>query len=158
MGNNEYDDNDYEESESRNTGKGLRAQLEAALAKLEATEAKLKERELAEREISVTSFLESRGLNPKVKDLIPPTVDTVEALEEWTSTYAEVFGLAAAQSEVKSNINPAEAAAANRLRGLASSGSRPSSFDDLADRMKREDVDPLKLLQENKSLFLNNNQ
>ena len=144
-----------DENEETSTGRGLRAQLAAALAKLEATEAKLAEKEKAEREVSVNSFLQSKGLNPKIKDLIPATVDSMEALEEWTNTYADIFGLAMAQSEGKSNINPEEVSAAQRMRNLANSGSRPSSFDDLADRMQREDVDPLKLLQENKSLFLN---
>lgn len=146
----------YEEEDTDvSVGKGLRAQLEATLAKLEAAEAKLAEKEKAEREVSVSSFLESKGLNPKIKDLIPATVDSIEALEEWTSTYADIFGLAVAQSEGKSALNPEEVDAVSRMRNLANSGSRPSSFDDLAERIKREDVDPLKLLQENKSLFLN---
>jgi uncharacterized protein YgfB (UPF0149 family) len=149
---NEYED---EDNESLPTGKGLRAQLEAALAKLEATEAKLKEKEKVEREISVGSFLQARGLNPKVKDLIPESVVETDALEEWVNTYADVFGLAANNTEGKSNINPEDVNAANRMRNLANSGSRPSSFDDLAERIKREDVDPLQLLKENKDLFLN---
>jgi hypothetical protein len=149
---NEYED--YEGEESQPTGKGLRAQLEAALAKLEATEAKLKEKEKVERDISVGSFLQARGLNPKVKELIPESVVETDALEEWVNTYADVFGLAANNTNGQS-VNSEDVNAANRLRNLTNSGTRPSSFDDLAERIKREDVDPLELLQQNKDLFLN---
>jgi len=153
MGNNDYEE--YEDAESRSTGKGLRAQLEAALAKLEATEAKLAEKEKFERDVSVNSFLSARGLNPKVKELIPSDVKEAEQLDEWLNTYADVFGLAENNTEGQSKVNPEDVSAANRLKNLTNSGSRPSSFDDLAETMKRSDVDPLQLLQENKSLFLN---
>lgn len=149
----EYEE-DFEETESRNSGKGLRAQLEAALAKLEAAETKLKEKEKAEREIEISAFLSAKGLNSKVKDLIPESIVQSEQLEEWVNTYADVFGLAV-NNQSKPNVNSDDINAVNRLRGLQNSGTRPSSFDDLEERIKREDVDPLELLRANKDLFLN---
>lgn len=145
----------YEEEEEVSTGKGLRAQLEAALAKLEATEAKLAEKEKYEREITLKSFIESKGLNSKVIDLLPASVDSTEAAEEWVNSYADVFGLAANNVEAEPKpFDLAEAAASQRIQNLANTGQRPSSIEDLTTRIQQSGNDALKVLQESKDLFL----
>ena len=151
-----YQDEDEEQEVS--TGKGLRAQLEAALAKLEATESKLAEKEKIEKNATLKSFVESKGLNPKVIDLFPATVDSAEAAEEFVNSYADVFGFAANTPEVQSNnTNSAEANAAMRLQQLANTGSRPSSLDDLTARIQQattDGKDPLQVLRDSSDLFL----
>jgi hypothetical protein len=144
-----------EDNEEVSTGKGLRAQLEAALAKLDAAETKLAEREKAERETSLKSFFESKGLNPKIIEILPASVDSTESAEEFLNSYAEVFGFAATQSETESKqFNLAEAASAQRMQQLANTGQRPSSMEDLQSRIANGGADALKILQDSKDLFL----
>jgi hypothetical protein len=148
----------YEEEteyEEVSTGKGLRAQLEAALAKLEAAETKLAAKEKAERETSLKSFFESKGLNPKIIEILPASVNSTETAEEFLNSYAEVFGFAAKESDEESKpFNLAEAASAQRLQNLANTGQRPSSIEDLQARIAAGGKDALKILQESKDLFL----
>lgn len=144
-----------EDNEEVSTGKGLRAQLEAALAKLAETESKLAEREKADRDNSLKSFFESKGLNPKIIEILPASVDSTESAEEFLNSYADVFGFAAPQSQEESKpFNLAEAASALRMQNLANTGQRPTSIEDLQSRIAAAGGDALKVLQESKDLFL----
>lgn len=146
----------YEEEETEvSTGKGLRAQLETALAKLAEYETQFATIKKTERDNTLKSFIESKGLNSKVLDLLPASVESTEAAEEWVNSYAEVFGLAAGNVETQPKpFDLAEAASAQRIQNLSNTGQRPSSLEDLTSRIQASGDDALKVLQQSKDLFL----
>lgn len=139
--------------------KGLRAQLEATLAKLKEAEEVIGSYKTKERISTVEAAVTAKGLNAKVAKLIPTDVETTEQLEEWLNDYAEVFGYTVDNNNAenaKPNFDQQEVNAATRLQQLANSGQAPSRLDDVNARLAAatsiEEI--TKITQESKGLFL----
>jgi hypothetical protein len=143
-----YDDDDeYEADDSRSGGndselvRDLRRQLKQALKASKDTAAELSKFRAVERERSLASKLESRGLKPKIAKLIPSEVaEDDEALSQWLDDYGDVFGGSA--SEPSSDTPPAEqdagAVERQRMTALAETGSTPAGgFASFEERMSR---------------------
>lgn len=138
--------------------KGLRAQLEATLAKLKEAEDTISSYKTKERISTVEAAVTAKGLNPKVAKLIPSEVETTDALEEWLNDYAEVFGYTADNnsSNPKPTFDQGEVNAAARLQQLANTGQAPSRLDDLSSRLAAATTEEeiSRITQDSKGLFL----
>lgn len=70
------------------TGSGLRAQLEQALAEMKSLRGELAELKTGRRTDTVTGLLESKGIDPAVAQLIPSEADA----KEWLDQFGHLFG------------------------------------------------------------------
>lgn len=84
-GNYYSNDPDFDEFGQQETGSGLRKQLEDALKELRELRGELKAEKQGK---AVDALLKEKGLDPKVKDLIPQDANP----SEWLSTYGALFG------------------------------------------------------------------
>lgn len=84
-GNYYSNDPDFDEFGQQETGSGLRKQLEDALKELRELRGELKAEKQGK---AVDALLQEKGLDPKVKDLIPQDANP----SEWLSTYGSLFG------------------------------------------------------------------
>lgn len=80
-----YNQSDPDEYESGSSGGGLRKQLEDALAEIKSLRKEVNE---GRRTDTVTDLLKDKGIDPAVKDIIPPDVNP----EEWVEKYAHLLG------------------------------------------------------------------
>lgn len=136
----DYDDSD-EQQES--PGKGLRAQLEAALNDKKALETQLSELRGKVRQADVSSVLTAKGVNSKVAKFIPADVEGAEAIGKWLEENADVFGFTtetqeqgAPQASQEPNVPAEQVQATQRMQNLGQSASSPSKLADIEARMK----------------------
>ncbi|MBX6421345.1 MAG: hypothetical protein IRZ06_10150 [Nevskia sp.] len=125
-----------EEQEEPRTGRGLRAQLEQALARVKELEARNSELEARVRQVDLASLLRQAGAREGAEALYPRDREVSEkAVAEWVEQYA-AFVKAAAAAEPESETEVAEPprvpeetrVAAQRLAQLAdSASSRPAA-------------------------------
>ncbi len=165
-----YEENDDSEQQanSQETGKGLRAQLERALA--ERDEARKKSSELGAkfRRAEIAGFLRDNGWSPKVAKYVPPDVDpTTEALNKWVEEEgAELFGLKKAESnsetpaeesggEQSQTVSPEVQDAFRQISATASAAHVPQGkeADQLAHMLTLNDSQLREYLQANGASF-----
>lgn len=84
-------DGDYEDGQE-SSGKGLRGQLEQALADKKALEAEVAELRGKARQTEVSNVLTAKGVNPKVAKFIPADVEGEEGISKWLEENADLFG------------------------------------------------------------------
>lgn len=137
MSNYEYEDDEFDFDTTSNE---LVKQLRKA--------AKQKDKELAEmreqfanlnksaRERAIKDALASRGVNSKIASFIPQDIDpTEESVSKWLEDYADVFGIQTEQTQAKPNVDPAHAAAYQRMTGAVDAGFTPEHGQDIHNRM-----------------------
>lgn len=87
-------DDDNDSNDGQQQGKGLRAQLEAALKKNRELEQKLQQSQKDLRREAVTRVIRDKGFKAKVAKLVPADVDpTDEAITKWLDEWGDVFGV-----------------------------------------------------------------
>lgn len=86
----DFDDDDFE-AETSNGPAELRKALKKAEKERKELEKQLNEIRAAQREQSVKSVLESKGVSPKLAKLIPGDVTSPDQVEAWLSEWADVF-------------------------------------------------------------------
>jgi hypothetical protein len=121
-------DGDYEDGQE-SSGKGLRGQLEQALADKKALEAEVAE---------VSNVLTAKGVNPKVAKFIPTDVEGEEGISKWLEENADLFGATSQDDDTQqqdAGIAPEVKESASRLQNLGSSAQSPSKLDDIEARM-----------------------
>ena len=95
------DQNDDNQQDQQQGGKGLRAQLEAALAANRAQAEELSKLRAAARTQAVSDVLKAKNYPAKVAKLIPKDVEpTEEAVTAWLDEYGDLFGVAKQQATV----------------------------------------------------------
>ena len=137
MSNYEYEDDEFDFDTTSNE---LVKQLRKA--------AKQKDKELAEmreqfanlnksaRERAIKDALAARGVNSKIASFIPQDIDpTEESVSKWLEDYADVFGIQTEQTQAKPNVDPAHAAAYQRMTGAVDAGFTPEHGQDIHNRM-----------------------
>lgn len=87
----DFDDDDFE-AETSNGPAELRKALKKAEKERKELEKQLNEIRTAQREQSVKSVLESKGVNAKIAKFIPSDVSTSDQVEAWLAEYSDVFG------------------------------------------------------------------
>ena len=142
MSNLNYEDDDLDtddETSSGNASNDLVKQLRKAnkqkekeLAELQA---KMGELSKAQRERAIKDVLEARGVNKKISSFIPQDLDpTEESLSKWLDDNADVFGLQDTQSN-QNNVDPAQAAAYQKMNQAVNNGLTPDSTDDIMKKL-----------------------
>lgn len=132
----EYENETDEVSEP----KGLRAQLEKALAENKELKTELQTVKSTVREKTVAEVLTAKGVNAKIAKFIPSDVDGEEALTAWLEENAEIFGFTTNETnntEAPSTpaVDSKEVQSVNRLQNLNQSAQTPSKFQDIEARL-----------------------
>lgn len=130
-------DGDYEDGQE-SSGKGLRGQLEQALADKKALEAEVAELRGKARQTEVSNVLTAKGVNPKVAKFIPADVEGEEGISKWLEENADLFGATSQDDDTQqqdAGIAPEVKESASRLQNLGSSAQSPSKLDDIEARM-----------------------
>ncbi len=130
-------DGDYEDGQE-SSGKGLRGQLEQALADKKALEAEVAELRGKARQTEVSNVLTAKGVNPKVAKFIPTDVEGEEGISKWLEENADLFGATSQDDDTQqqdAGIAPEVKESASRLQNLGSSAQSPSKLADIEARM-----------------------
>lgn len=130
-------DGDYEDGQE-SSGKGLRGQLEQALADKKALEAEVAELRGKARQTEVSNVLTAKGVNPKVAKFIPADVGGEEGISKWLEENADLFGATPQDDDTQqqdAGIAPEVKESASRLQNLGSSAQSPSKLADIEARM-----------------------
>ena len=137
MSNYDYEDDD---SDLNDLGNDLVKQLrktnkqkEKELAELKAQFESLSK---AQRERTIKDALERRGVNQKIAAFIPQDIDpTEESVSNWLTNYADVFGLELVQQNQTPNVDPAQAAAYQKMTNTVDQASSPEPTEDVMRRL-----------------------
>jgi len=137
MSNYDYEDDD---SDLNDLGNDLVKQLrktnkqkEKELAELKAQFESLSK---AQRERTIKDALERRGVNQKIAAFIPQDIDpTEESVSNWLTNYADVFGLELVQPNQTPNVDPAQAAAYQKMTNTVDQASSPEPTEDVMRRL-----------------------
>ena len=125
MSNIDYEDDDFE-NDSNDLVKQLRKtakQKDKELAELKAQYESLAK---SNRERAIKDALASRGVNSKIAAFIPQDIDpTEESVSKWLSDYADVFGVNTGSNQATPNVDPAQAAAYQRMTNAVEQGATP---------------------------------
>lgn len=103
----EWEDDDFDmeddtpqprQAESNDLVRQLRKAQRIAEKRAKELEGELQTLRTAQRDTVIKSVLESKGLNPKVARFVPADLEpTEDALSQWVTEYADVFGLTSSQ-------------------------------------------------------------
>jgi ElaB/YqjD/DUF883 family membrane-anchored ribosome-binding protein len=137
MSNYDYEDDD---SDLNDLGNDLVKQLrktnkqkEKELADLKAQFESLSK---AQRERTIKDALERRGVNQKIAAFIPQDIDpTEESVSNWLTNYADVFGLELVQQNQTPNVDPAQAAAYQKMTNTVDQAASPEPTEDVMRRL-----------------------
>ena len=136
MSNYDYEDDDFETTS--NDGDNLVKQLRKAAKQKDKELAELKAQfdslNKAQRERAIKDALASRGVNTKIASFIPSDIDpTEESVSKWLADYADVFGVQTQQAEPQRTtvVDPAQAAAYQKMNRAVDSGMTPDSGEDI---------------------------
>ena len=108
----EYDALFDEDNDSAELPKKLRAKIKELQKERDELASRFAGIEAAQRKQTLSESIAQRGLNPKIAAFVPAEVEG-EALDEWLSEYADVFGAQPTQQK----DNP-QAAEINRMNAL----------------------------------------
>ena len=147
MSNYDYEDDDFD-SDSGDLVKQLRKankQKEKELAELKAQFDSISK---ANRERAIKDALASRGVNSKIAAFIPQDIDpTEESVSKWLENYADVFGVDTQSTQATPNVDPAQAAAYQRMTNAVEQGVTPEFQADLHRRLmnasSKEELDEI---------------
>jgi hypothetical protein len=120
-------------------------QKEKELAELKAQFESLSK---AQRERTIKDALERRGVNQKIAAFIPQDIDpTEESVSNWLTNYADVFGLELVQPNQTPNVDPAQAAAYQKMTNTVDQAASPEPTEDVMRRLMnahtKEDLDEI---------------
>ena len=136
MSNYDYEDDDFDTDSGNDLVKQLRKatkQKDKELAELKAQYEGLAK---AQRERAIKDALASRGVNTKIASFIPQDIDpTEESVSKWLEDYADVFGAPQAATQATPNVDPAQAAAYQRMTNAVEQGATPEFQADIHRRL-----------------------
>lgn len=139
MSNFEYEDEDDDFTTPSNDSNDLVKQLRKATKQKDKELAELRSQfeslNKAQRERAIKDALESRGVNSKIAKFIPSDIDpTEESLSKWLDENGDVFGFSATESN-QASVDPAQAAAYQRMNQATEQGLTPDASDDIMRRL-----------------------
>ena len=136
MSNYDYEDDDFDTDSGNDLVKQLRKatkQKDKELAELKAQYENLSK---AQRERAIKDALASRGVNSKIASFIPQDIDpTEESVSKWLEDYADVFGVQTQSNQATPNVDPAQAAAYQRMTNAVEAGNTPELQADVMRRL-----------------------
>jgi hypothetical protein len=138
MSNYDYEDDDFDTPS--NDGNDLVKQLRKATKQKDKELAELKAQyenlSKAQRERAIKDALASRGVNSKIASFIPQDIDpTEESVSKWLEDYADVFGVQTQSNQATPNVDPAQAAAYQRMTNAVEAGNTPELQADVMRRL-----------------------
>lgn len=151
MSNNDYEDDDFDTPED-NSSDSLVKQLRKANKQKEKELAELKSQfenlSNAQRDRAIKDALESRGVNTKISKFIPKDIDpTEESVSKWLEDNADLFGIQQAEPQRTTVVDPAQAAAYQKMNRAVDSGLTPDSGEDIMRKLMnantREELDEI---------------
>ena len=126
MSNYDYEDDDFDTDTSNDLVKQLRKATKAKDKELAELKAQYESLAKANRERAIKDALASRGVNSKIAAFIPQDIDpTEESVSKWLSDYADVFGVDTGSNQATPNVDPAQAAAYQRMTNAVEQGVTP---------------------------------
>lgn len=139
MSNFEYEDDEDDfttpVNESNDLVKQLRKAAKQKDKELQELRSQFENLNKAQRERAIKDALESRGVNSKIAKFIPSDIDpTEESLSKWLDENGDVFGFQATESN-QPVVDPATAAAYQKMNTATEQGLTPDSSDDLMRRI-----------------------
>ncbi len=148
MSNYDYEDDDFETTDGGDLVKQLRKatkQKDKELAELKAQYESLAK---ANRERAIKDALASRGVNSKIATFIPQDIDpTEESVSKWLEDYADIFGVQTQSNQATPNVDPAQAAAYQRMTNAVEQGVTPEFQADIHRKLlnanSREELDEI---------------
>lgn len=131
------DQENEEATDNDSPGKGLRAQLEQALADKKTLEAELTGLKGKFRQSEVAQILAAKGVNAKIAKFIPADVEGDEAIGKWLDDNADVFGVSAApeQGSDEPPVAPEVQQSAKRMQSLEQNAQTPGKLADIQARI-----------------------
>jgi hypothetical protein len=151
MSNYDYEDDDFDTPS--NDGDNLVKQLRKAAKQKDKELAELREKfeglTKAQRDRAIKDALASRGVNTKISSFIPSDIDpTEESVSKWLEDNADVFGIQAqAEPQRTTVVDPAQAAAYQKMNRAVDSGLTPDSGEDIMRKLmnanSREELDEI---------------
>ena len=150
MSNYDYEDDDDTDtmvSSNDDLVKQLRKQLKAKDKETAELKNQFESLSKAQRERAIKDTLEARGVNGKVAKFIPQDLDpTEESLSKWLEDNADVFGFQV-QDKQPPVVDPAQAAAYNKMNRAVDNGLTPDSSEDIMKKLlsanSREELDEI---------------
>lgn len=125
----DFDDDDFE-AENNNGPAELRKALKRAEKERKELEKQLNEIRSAQREQSVKSVLESKGVNTKIAKFIPSDVSTPDQVEAWLNEYSDVFGAVQKPEPVEEEVDPRAADFARLSAAVNGAKQEPAKIED----------------------------
>ena len=133
MSNNYQDWEDDEDQELDNDSqepndlvKKLRKVDRAKEKRIKELESELGQLRSEQRESTIKSVLESKGVSPKIAKFIPSDLEsTPEAVDNWIKENADIFGLVAKQED-----NGPDLATLRQIDAATANAQSPAGFDD----------------------------
>ena len=128
MSNYDYEDDDFDtpSNDGGDLVKQLRKATKAKDKELAELKAQYESLAKANRERAIKDALASRGVNSKIAAFIPQDIDpTEESVSKWLSDYADVFGVDTGSNQATPNVDPAQAAAYQRMTNAVEQGVTP---------------------------------
>lgn len=135
------DDIDEQPTQRRSSGddvvKKLRRSDRSKEKRIRELEAELGTMRKSQRDITVKSVLESKGINPKIAAFIPQDMDVSgDSFSSWLDEYADVFGVSSPKQEA-SQISPNDLAALRQMDAVTSNASAPDREQDMFLRLSQ---------------------
>jgi hypothetical protein len=130
---NQYDDDDSYDEAVDNGPANLRKALKRAEKERESLKEELAGLKSNLRQRSVKDVLETKGVNPKIANFIPSSIEAPEQIAAWLDENADVFGFAAPQSE--STETTENDAAIQRIESATNSAVTPGRDADLFNKI-----------------------
>ena len=128
MSNYDYEDDDFDtpSNDGGDLVKQLRKATKAKDKELAELKAQYESLAKANRERAIKDALASRGVNSKIAAFIPQDIDpTEESVSKWLADYADIFGVQQAETQATPNVDPAQAAAYQRMTNAVEQGVTP---------------------------------
>jgi hypothetical protein len=148
MSNYDYEDDDLESTDSGNDlVKQLRKAAKQKDKELSELRSQFESLTKAQRERAIKDALAAKGVNTKIASFIPSDIDpTEESVSKWLESNADVFGIQTAPTE-QPNIDPAQAAAYQRMNAATEAGTTPDRSTDVLQKLmnanSREELDQI---------------
>ena len=148
MSNYDYEDDDFDTDTSNDLVKQLRKATKQKDKELVELNAQYESLAKANRERAIKDALASRGVNSKIAAFIPQDIDpTEESVSKWLSDYADVFGVDTGSNQATPNVDPAQAAAYQRMTNAVEQGVTPEFQADIHRRLmnanSKEELDEI---------------
>lgn len=136
------DDFEDQPAPRRSTGddvvKKLRRSERAKEKRIKELESELVSLRKTQRDYSVKSTLESKGINPKIAAFIPQDLDVNSSeFENWLNEYGDVFGVTNPAESAQTDVNPNDLAALRQMDIVTAGASSPDREEDMLLRLNQ---------------------